>query len=73
MNRPIAIHRATLEDSRDIWSWRNDTQTRAMSITTAEVSWDTHTIWFRDLLQDRNRYLYVGYLAEEVKKMSSDI
>jgi len=61
------IKLATTEDSRDIWSWRNDIQTRAMSITTGKISWESHSSWFKQSLLNPNRFLYVGWLAEEDK------
>lgn len=71
-NGTIAVHRATSADSKDIWLWRNDLQTRAMSITADEVNWQSHRIWYENSLKSKNRYLYVGYLnnAEDKVGMS---
>lgn len=51
----ITARLATSEDSRDLWIWRNDPVTRAMSITTEEVAWDAHTNWYEKSLSNPNR------------------
>ena len=56
----LTVNKATENDSADIWKWRNDTQTRQMSITTDEVSWESHSNWYSNSLKNINRYLYVG-------------
>lgn len=64
MTAQITAARATGANSRDIWTWRNDPDTRAMSISTDEISWEEHSRWYRDILADPNRYLYLGRLAD---------
>lgn len=63
----ITVSRATLDDSKDIWQWRNDEQTKLMSITTDDVSWETHSTWYERSLVNPNRYLYVGYVNNNEK------
>lgn len=41
----IIVLPATENDSTDIWKWRNDEQTKQMSITTDDVNWETHGRW----------------------------
>jgi len=36
---------ATLQDSRQLWLWRNDAMTRAGSRSSAPVPWDDHLRW----------------------------
>ena len=60
MKEHVTIARATHEDSLDIWRWRNDARTRAMSVSTAELDLPSHTAWFEDSIENSNRYLYVG-------------
>ena len=67
MTDKIIIAAATRDDSRDVWTWRNDPQTRAMSVATEEVSWHEHAAWYESSLDDRNRFLYVGRLALDEK------
>jgi RimJ/RimL family protein N-acetyltransferase len=58
----ITVLRATENDSKDIWEWRNDELTKQMSITTDSVSWETHSSWYEKSLVNPNRYLYLGFL-----------
>jgi len=53
-----------MADAHDIWMWRNDIQTRAMSINVDEVSWDSHRTWFLNTLTNHNRSLLIGSLDE---------
>jgi RimJ/RimL family protein N-acetyltransferase len=46
----VILRRATLADSRDLWSWRNDEITRRNSRTTDVISWDHHEAWYTALL-----------------------
>lgn len=63
----ITARLATSEDSRDLWIWRNDPVTRAMSITTEEVAWDVHTKWYEKSLSNPNRLLFIGTAADNNK------
>lgn len=56
----VRVRRAVAADAKDIWTWRNDPSTRAMSMTSAQVPWASHAEWYRASLQDDNLYLYVG-------------
>ena len=67
MTDAITIALATADDARDVWLWRNDAQTRAMSLSTDEVSWATHQAWYEKSLDDPNRFLYIGRLAATEK------
>ena len=63
----ISVLRATESDSKDIWEWRNDELTKQMSITTDSVSWETHSSWYEKSLVNQNRYLYLGFLNNDIK------
>lgn len=63
----VTVLRATANDSRDIWEWRNDETTKKMSITTDSVTWEAHTGWYEKSLKNKNRYLYIGYLNGKEK------
>jgi spore coat polysaccharide biosynthesis predicted glycosyltransferase SpsG/L-amino acid N-acyltransferase YncA len=56
---PMVARPATLEDSRQLWQWRNDPVTRAGSRSSAEVSWDDHLRWFTASLTRTDRVLLV--------------
>lgn len=67
--RTVLIKEATLDDSKDLWRWRNDEATRAMSVSTDSVAWDSHSSWFEKSLLNPNRFLYVGLLEEDQTKV----
>jgi len=50
---------ATLQDARQLWTWRNDPLTRAGSRSTAEVPWDDHLRWLTASLNRTDRMLLV--------------
>jgi len=56
----LRVRAAQDTDSRDLWLWRNDALTRAMSLSTAEISWDAHVAWFTQSLADVSRRFYVA-------------
>ena len=58
----INILKATKSDAKDIWEWRNDEQTKQMSISAGTVSWETHSSWYERSLVNPNRYLYLGFM-----------
>jgi RimJ/RimL family protein N-acetyltransferase len=55
----LTIRPATDLDSRDLFNWRNDSQTRAVSLSTDEVTWDDHERWFASSLANRARRIYI--------------
>lgn len=69
MNDKVIIYPATAQDARDLWLWRNDDRTRAMSITGDKVSWSEHNQWFEASLKNPNRYLFIGLLVETREKI----
>jgi len=62
LNNRLTVARATEADSDDIWKWKNDINTRQMSISSNELSWDAHNKWFNNLTKNKNCYLYIGKL-----------
>jgi hypothetical protein len=52
------------QDCADLWQWRNDPDTRAMSLTTDMVSYDEHCCWFDLMLEDPSQYLYIATLKD---------
>ena len=65
----LAVKRATLEDSSDIWVWRNDGHTKKMSASSEDVSWTTHKAWFEKVSLDRSTSVYVGHLKSNSSKV----
>ncbi len=58
----LRILRASEQDAQALWEWRNDALTRQMSVSEAQVDRQTHETWYRKLLANPDRYLYVGCL-----------
>lgn len=56
----ITVRFATLSDAEDLFQWRNELETRMASQNCAEVVWDQHLSWLTAVLEDPQRFLYVG-------------
>jgi RimJ/RimL family protein N-acetyltransferase len=56
----MKIYRATLKDSKDIWTWRNDPQTRRMFRSSDFVDWELHSKWFKLMLKRTDQFLLIG-------------
>jgi L-amino acid N-acyltransferase YncA len=56
---------ATPDDARDVWLWRNDPLTRAMSRNTDEVAWEGHAAWFEKALANPAITLLIGEVEGE--------
>lgn len=48
------LRKVTERDSRLLWQWRNDSDTRREFFDQNEVIWDHHQGWFRGKLKDKN-------------------
>ena len=57
MNK-ITTCKAKLSHSRLIWEWRNDSQTRVMSRNSDLISWEKHSQWFLNSIENSQRYIY---------------
>jgi len=44
--RRLRLRCAAEGDSRTIWSWANDPETRAHSFSTEPIPWEKHTTWY---------------------------
>ena len=44
----ITLRRATLEDSKIVFLWRNDIEARTVSRSSREVGWEEHWAWFSE-------------------------
>ena len=56
----IKIIKANLEHSKIIWNWRNDPLTRKMFDSDIFISFNDHDEWFKNVLKDKNRIIYIG-------------
>ncbi len=56
----LTLQPVTSEDSTLIWSWANDPIVRAVSFSTLEIPWESHTKWFANKLADPHCFLYLA-------------
>ena len=56
----IVLVSAEICHSEMIWEWRNDPITRKMFVNSEKVSWERHTSWYKKVLLDKCRKLYLG-------------
>lgn len=56
---PVVARPAGVDDSSLLMRWRNDPETRQVSRSSDPVSWDGHIGWYRRVLEDPLRELYV--------------
>jgi pseudaminic acid synthase len=61
---PLTYRPATKNDSSELLRWRNDAQTRAMSLTQEIVDEQTHATWFQSSLNSPNRYIFIACEGE---------
>lgn len=61
----IEIRRATENDSKDLFEWRNHPAIRSVSRSHELIDWDSHCSWLSAVLADENRELLIGYVGEE--------
>ena len=59
----VGLRRAVANDCRQVWLWRNDETTRAASLNTAPISFETHRRWFHESLQRPDRHLFIVLAA----------
>ena len=56
----MILRRANPADAIDVWRWRNDPVTRAMSRSQGETTRESHLAWFDAALADFRRTLLIG-------------
>ncbi|MGH6846061.1 MAG: GNAT family N-acetyltransferase [Methylocella sp.] len=56
----LILRRAAADDSRDLWLWRNDDETRRCSRATDVVAWPRHDAWYREKLKDCGSQILVA-------------
>ena len=50
---------------KDVFEWRNDKITRAMSFSAEKINFESHLNWFKNMMNDKNQFVYVGIEEEE--------
>lgn len=56
----MIIRLADVDDSLDIWRWKNDLQTRSMSFDTREILLFEHEVWFKRSIISGSCRFYIG-------------
>ncbi|CAA7623559.1 UDP-2,4-diacetamido-2,4,6-trideoxy-beta-L-altropyranose hydrolase [Magnetospirillum sp. SS-4] len=59
----LTLRPATADDGEDLLAWRNDPDSRANSLDTAEVSRERHFDWLGHVLADPERTMLIGMLG----------
>lgn len=57
----LQLRAVTLDDARALWRWRNDEQTRAMSLQSEPIEWETHLRWLKSKLSDPNHIFWMAH------------
>jgi RimJ/RimL family protein N-acetyltransferase len=55
----LNIRPATKADSKVLWEWANDQQTREASFNSQQITWKEHIEWFESKMHDANCHLYI--------------
>lgn len=58
-NKNIYLRFAEYDDSKDIFTWRNDELTRKSSFNTDEINIKDHERWFKESLANPNRTIFI--------------
>lgn len=58
----IKLRRATIDDAEILLEWRNDPETRKVSMNMDIVKWDEHITWLTGVLANPDRELYIAEL-----------
>lgn len=65
MANSIALRLASQDDCRQLFEWRNDPTTVAMSLVSEPVAWEDHVRWFESVLANPARHLLVASNGED--------
>jgi len=60
--RDIELRVATMDDSPNLFDWRNHPSVRAASRIHDVIDWDTHQRWFAAVLKSADRVLLIGHI-----------
>lgn len=61
----IIIRDVTVEDCRDLFTWRNHAVIRKYFFNTNPIPWDEHKRWFDTKSKDPNTNIYIACCGEE--------
>lgn len=55
----ITLRLASVDDLQLLYEWTNDKSVREQSFSTAEISLNEHSVWFKNKLADHNSIMYI--------------
>ena len=55
----LGLRRATLADAQILWEWRNNAQTRAMSLQSEPLEWEPHWNWLRSSVENSQHAIWI--------------
>jgi UDP-2,4-diacetamido-2,4,6-trideoxy-beta-L-altropyranose hydrolase len=61
----VTLRPATAQDCRQVWLWRNDEETRRVSLDSAAIPLEAHERWFLDSLQSPSRRIYIVVAGDQ--------
>ncbi len=61
----VPLRPAQAEDSRRVWAWRNDPETRQASVDSTPIPFPVHERWFRESLARHDRRVYIIVADEQ--------
>ncbi len=56
----VHIREAVIDDSKEIYAWRNSPVVRRFFFDSSPISFDDHDKWFREAVDNHNRVLFIG-------------
>jgi len=63
--RNITLSRASINDCRDLWLWRNHPGVRKNFFDSEPISWQEHERWFNSKNKDGNIRIYIAALGDD--------
>ena len=61
MIKHLTLKLATMADAEILFQWRNDPETKKVSIDTDDVEWEDHLEWLQESLKNPNRQIFIAW------------
>lgn len=59
----ISLRKATIEDAKMLFEWRNDKDVRESSFNTSEIEFEDHLIWYERKLEAEDSVIYIAEIS----------
>lgn len=63
-NKNMKLRKVNFEDWKILLDWRNDFETRTRSHSEEMISEEDHKTWLKNVINDSNRILFIGYIED---------